>query len=276
MSGQGAREAVFPTRMNLTLTKQRLKGAQTGHSLLAKKRDALMMKFRAILRKVDEAKRLMGRVLQLASFSLAEVTYATGGEIGFQVQESVRQASYTVRAKSENVSGVMLPAFEGVRSKEGNDFNLTGLSRGGQQVQRCRETYVKAVGTLVELASLQTAFMILDEVIKATNRRVNAIEHVIIPRLDNTVAYINSELDEMDREEFFRLKKIQGKKKRDTEEADALADAAAGGAASSDADGKASGAESGEQRENPDDGIGGGAAGGGDMLDQDKDEDVIF
>ena len=41
--------------------------------------------------------------------------------------------------------------------------------------------------------------MILDEVIKATNRRVNAIEHVIIPRLDNTVAYINSELDEMDR-----------------------------------------------------------------------------
>ena len=78
------------------------------------------------------------------------------------------------------------------------------------------------------------------------------------------------------REEFFRLKKIQGKKKRDTEEADALADAAAGGAASSDADGKASGAESGEQRENPDDGIGGGAAGGGDMLDQDKDEDVIF
>ena len=128
--------------MNLTLTKQRLKGAQTGHSLLAKKRDALMNRFSAILRKVDEvsvdlledtprsillirvilqqAKRLMGRVLQLASFSLAEVTYATGGEIGFQVQESVRQASYTVRAKSENVSGVMLPAFEGVRSKEGN------------------------------------------------------------------------------------------------------------------------------------------------------------
>lgn len=41
--------------------------------------------------------------------------------------------------------------------------------------------------------------MILDEVIKATNRRVNAIEHVVIPRLENTVAYINSELDEMDR-----------------------------------------------------------------------------
>src|SRR6266436_1587097 len=85
-----------------------------------------------------------------------------------------------------------------------SDFNLTGLGRGGQQVLRSKEVYAKAVETLVELASLQTAFMILDEVIRATNRRVNAIEHVIIPRLDNTIKYIVSELDEMDREEFFR------------------------------------------------------------------------
>lgn len=64
--------------------------------------------------------------------------------------------------------------------------------------------YAKALETLVELASLQTAFTILDDVIRATNRRVNAIEHVIIPRLDGTVKYILSELDEADREEFFR------------------------------------------------------------------------
>ncbi len=118
MSGTGPREAIFPTRMNLTLTKGRLKGAQTGHSLLAKKRDALTTRFRQILKKVDDAKRSMGRVLQLASFSLAEVTY-TAGDIGYQVQESVRKASYTVKAKQENVSGVVLPAFEGVR-KEGS------------------------------------------------------------------------------------------------------------------------------------------------------------
>ena len=69
---------------------------------------------------------------------------------------------------------------------------------------KAREVYAKAIETLVELASLQTAFTILDEVIRATNRRVNAIEHVVIPRLDNTIKYIISELDEMDREEFFR------------------------------------------------------------------------
>lgn len=66
---------------------------------------------------------------------------------------------------------------------------------------------------LVELASLQTSFVTLDEVIKITNRRVNAIEHVIIPRIDRTLAYIISELDELEREEFYRLKKIQDKKR---------------------------------------------------------------
>jgi V-type H+-transporting ATPase subunit D len=62
--------------------------------------------------------------------------------------------------------------------------------------------------------------VILDEVIKVTNRRVNALEHVLIPRTENTIKYINSELDELDREEFYRLKKVQGKKKRDATVAD--------------------------------------------------------
>jgi V-type H+-transporting ATPase subunit D len=57
--------------------------------------------------------------------------------------------------------------------------------------------------------------MILDEVLKSTSRRVNALEFVMIPKLENTLNYINSELDEQDREEFFRLKKIQKLKKRE-------------------------------------------------------------
>lgn len=157
------------------------------------------------------------------------------------------------------------------------DFNLTGLGRGGQQVLRSKEVYAKAVETLVELASLQTAFMILDEVIRATNRRVNAIEHVVIPRLENTIKYITSELDEMDREEFFRsvishvvpksvriisvsrLKKVQGKKKRDAEAADKLLKAAADAI---------------DPEEVPD--VGPEIAGGGGDLLSSKDEDVIF
>jgi hypothetical protein len=124
-----------------------------------------------ITRRIDEAKRKMGRVMQIAAFSLAEVTYAVGGDIGYQVQESAKSARFRVRTKQENVSGVFLPAFESYITEGNNDFGLTGLGKGGQQVQRCRETYARAVETLVELASLQTAFVILDEVIKVVNRR---------------------------------------------------------------------------------------------------------
>lgn len=191
MASQGQRESVFPTRMALGTTKTRLKGAQTGHSLLKRKADALSKRFRTITAKIDEAKRKMGKVMQAASFSLAEVQYATG-DIGYIVQESVKSASFRVRAKQENVSGVVLPAFEpdhkDKRAAAAPEFSLTGLSRGGQQVAKARETYTKALHVLVELASLQTAFVILDEVIRMTNRRVNAIEHVIIPRLENTIS----------------------------------------------------------------------------------------
>jgi V-type H+-transporting ATPase subunit D len=90
-----------------------------------------------------------------------------------------------------------------------------GLGRGGQQIAACREAYNEALLALVELASLQTSYLILDEAIKVTNRRVNALENVLIPRLENTIAYILSELDEQEREEFFRLKLVQNRKKRE-------------------------------------------------------------
>lgn len=214
------REAVFPTRMTLGVMKGKLKGAQQGHSLLKRKSEALTKRFRDITKRIDEAKRKMGRVMQTAAFSLAEVQYATGDNIGYQVQESVKNARFQVRARQENVSGVYLPQFEKYIDDNINDFQLTGLGRGGQQIQRAKQVYSKAVETLVELASLQTAFIILDEVIKVTNRRVNAIEHVIIPRTENTIAYIMSELDELEREEFYRLKKVQEKKEQATKRQD--------------------------------------------------------
>ena len=96
--------------------------------------------------------------------------------------------------------------------------------------------------------------MILDEVIKVVNRRVNAIEHIIIPRTENTIKYINAELDELDREEFYRLKKVKGNKQRDNERSEA-----------------AEKARRGSDKENNADGLG-----GGDILGEQEDEDVIF
>lgn len=144
MSGKGQREAVFPTRMTLNATKTRLKGAQTGHSLLKRKADALTKRFRTITSKIDEAKRKMGRVMQLAAFSLAEVTFAAG-DISYIIQESVKSASYRVRARQENVSGVFLPAFEpdpNHQSGIGQGECKRAQIRGGNRLCECLERWL--------------------------------------------------------------------------------------------------------------------------------------
>ena len=126
-------------------------------------------------------------------------------------------------AAEDNVAGVKLPRFTCVHDGGDAKMNLTGLGSGGQQVAQCRKAFQESVRLLVELASLQTAFVTMDEAIKITNRRVNALEYVVVPKLENTIAYIKGELDELEREEFFRLKKVQNKKKRDAEAVEATA-----------------------------------------------------
>lgn len=203
---------VFPSRMAQTIMKSRLKGAHTGHNLLQKKSQALTLRFRQILKRIIDTKTLMGTVMKEAALSLAEAKFTTG-DFSQQILQNVNKATVKVKTKRDNVAGVQLNIFEAY--KDGNGlYDLTGLSRGGQQMKKLRENYEKAMEVLIDLASLQTSFSILDEVIKLTNRRVNAIEHVIIPKIEGTLSYIISELDELEREEFFRLKKVQEKNKR--------------------------------------------------------------
>jgi len=213
-----ARLNVFPTRMALTGLKQKLTGAIKGHSLLKKKSDALTVRFRGILMKIIENKESMGSTMKEASFSMASSKNAVGQTLIHTVLENVSQATLKLRLTSDNVAGVHLPIYKSyTESSASVALELTGLSKGGTEIKKSRESYTKALEALIELASLQTAFITLDEVIKVTNRRVNAIEHVVKPRIENTISFVITELDEAEREEFYRLKKIQGKKKRDLE-----------------------------------------------------------
>lgn len=216
MSGQSQRLTVVPTVTMLGVMKARLVGATRGHALLKKKSDALTVQFRQILKKIVSAKESMGDIMKTSSFSLTEAKYVAGENVKHIVLENVENASLRVRSRQENVAGVKLPKFEYFTEGETKN-DLTGLARGGQQVQQCRSAYIKAIEVLVELASLQTSFLTLDEAIKTTNRRVNALENVVKPRLENTIIYIKGELDELEREDFFRLKKIQGYKKKEIE-----------------------------------------------------------
>ena len=94
-----------------------------------------------------------------------------------------------------------------------NESSLLGLSKGGAQIRKCRNAYKELLELLIKLASLQSSFTQLDMALNVTNRRVNALENVVVPKLENTTHYILSELDESEREDLYRLKKVVAKKK---------------------------------------------------------------
>lgn len=260
------RLAVVPSRMSLQTMKARLSGAKKGHSMLKKKSDALMVRFRGILSEIMDSKTKAGNESKDAMLALALAKYAFGEELKHVVIENVSTASMKVKMTEDNVAGVSIPVFSklgGVNTNTANTAQdgaapgeggaggatpsggdpgssapapngsrakgavaLAGLAQGGQQITDARNTFGGTLDLLVKLASLQTSFIILDEAIKLTNRRVNALENVVQPKIANTIKYIISELDEMEREDFFRLKLIQNKKERERLEKESEEEAA--------------------------------------------------
>ncbi|VDN98893.1 unnamed protein product [Rodentolepis nana] len=167
---------VFPSRMASTTLRNQLVGAQMGLNLLKKKSDALNLHFRKIVQKIMQKKETMGDVIRDANFSLTHVKFASPSNIMAHVMQNVTKAQVKVKVSYTNIAGVNLPEFS--MFYEGSDnYELTGLSGGGQQIDKLKKTYRKTIELLVEIASLQSSFFILDAVIKTTNRRVNAIDH---------------------------------------------------------------------------------------------------
>jgi len=182
---------------------------------LKKKADALSNKFRQILKQIKAKKLVMGEELRKAYISLSGAKFSAGEVMTTSIVENVDKANYKLKILTENIVGVHLPKFDVLAEGNNNSIGqLIGLHQGGQKINKSKEIFMKALEALVELATLQTTFVTLDEVIKITNRRVNAIEYVIKPRIEKTISYIITELDEGEREEFFRLKKIQDKKRK--------------------------------------------------------------
>lgn len=212
MSGGSARYVVAPTVTVLGQMKIRLTGASKGHALLKKKADALSMRYRQILKEIIDKKEGMGDIMKASFFSMTEAVYSAGDSVKHTIKDNVETATIKVNGGLDNVAGVKIPLFKTSVLPGETKMDLTGLGRGGQQLQSCRKSYIQSIELLVALANLQTAFVTLDEALKVTNRRVNALENVVIPKIENTISYIKAELDELEREEFFRLKKVQKNK----------------------------------------------------------------
>ena len=146
-----------------------------------------------------------------AFFSMTQAEYAAGN-FKRKVAEGGMTARLRVGAGIDNVAGVKLPVFTKYETGASAENTSLGLVGGGKKIHAVREKFTVFVEMLIKLASLQTSFQTLDEALKVTNRRVNALENVTIPKIEGVLDYISRELDELEREDFTRLKLVQAKK----------------------------------------------------------------
>lgn len=171
-----------------------------GYDLLKKKSDALSARLRGLLKEIKSTKEAVGREMNGASFSISEAVWAAG-DFRKKVVEAPQKERATVRVavRTDNVAGVKLPVFTLVKEEAGagggagaavGDVETLGISGGGRQIAAAKAKFTALLDGLVKLGSLQTAFLTLDEAIKLTNRRVNALDNVVIPSIVATVRHL--------------------------------------------------------------------------------------
>jgi len=203
--------------MALTMFKGKRVGAKKGFELLKKKSDALKARHREIMKEIYRHKKNIADQAQTAFFSLTQAQYAAGDFRTQVIDGCGNSASMRVHNRIDNVAGVKLPIFMEYEASTEQKENL-GLAGGGRAIANCRAKFKAFLVSLVQLSSLQTSYITMDEALKVTNRRCNALENVTIPRIEGILSYIERELDELEREDFSRLKRVTSKKKEDAED----------------------------------------------------------
>ena len=210
-------DGINPTRMELLSLKNRTKLAVKGHGLLKEKRDALIKEFFDILDRVKGVREAAERSLKEANEALLEAQIAMGDLAVRKASLSVKE-SIDVDIKSRSVMGVSVPVTN-VKMEErsiidrGYSFSDTTI-----QLDEAAKKFEESIKFLIELGEVEKTIFLLAEEIEATKRRVNALEHIMIPRFENTEKYIDIRLQEMERENFVRLKMIRSTiEKKDNE-----------------------------------------------------------
>lgn len=210
-------DGINPTRMELLSLKNRTKLAVKGHGLLKEKRDALIKEFFDILDRVKGVREAAERSLKKANEALLEAQIAMGDLAVRKASLSVKE-SIDVDIKSRSVMGVSVPVTN-VKMEErsiidrGYSFSDTTI-----QLDEAAKKFEESIKFLIELGEVEKTIFLLAEEIEATKRRVNALEHIMIPRFENTEKYIDMRLQEMERENFVRLKMIRSTiEKKDNE-----------------------------------------------------------
>ncbi|MCI5691079.1 MAG: V-type ATP synthase subunit D [Clostridiales bacterium] len=200
---------VNATRMELTRLKGRLKTAVRGHKLLKDKRDELMKQFlevvqenRALRRRVEE-----GLLRAHGSFTVASALMSP---------EALEQAllypkqSVQLDMHFRNIMSVNVPVYDfQTQSREDGDIYPYGFASTSCEVDGAIESLSSVFQDMLKLAQVEKASQLLAEEIEKTRRRVNALEYVMIPQMQESIKYISMKLEENERNNIIRLMKVK-------------------------------------------------------------------
>jgi len=199
---------VHPTRMELLTLRKRRKIAERGRDLLREKLDALMIEFFQFVRDIGNLRAKAQDLLAEAYSSFVEAQMAMGYMKLEQTSVGVDDR-FSIDSKSRNVIGVTIPYIQvNIKPLTGFPYSVYDTSI---RLDEATLKMADAIKAIAELSSAEAAVRKLAEAIAATKRRVNSLEYVIIPRMLITIRYIEMHLEEAEREDFFRLKRIKSR-----------------------------------------------------------------
>jgi len=200
---------IKPTRSELLKLKKQIKLAKSGYSLLKKKRDGLILEFFDILKK---AKTLRVELVNEYKIALEKINIARTLEGDLRVKSIAMAINDIpdVKLTTKNIMGVKVPKIEA------SEIEKAFLERGygvynSSAIDEAASAYEKVVEKIIFAAEVETSMRKLLNEIEKTKRRVNALEFVVIPSLDKIRSFIQLRLEEMERENIFRMKRIKAK-----------------------------------------------------------------
>ncbi|HOJ95712.1 MAG TPA: V-type ATP synthase subunit D [Methanospirillum sp.] len=201
---------VKPTRSELINIKKKIKLSQNGYKILKMKRDGLIMEFFKVL---EEAKDSRGALLE--KYARAQEMMAIANTIEGSI--GVKAAAFSVREnpditlKSKNIMGVVVPEIASTQVRKGIADRGYGVIGTTPVIDDTAAAFEELVEAIIKSAEIETTMKRLLDEIESTKRRVNALEFKVIPELSEARDFIKMRLDEMEREELFRLKKIKAR-----------------------------------------------------------------
>ena len=200
---------VNPTRMELSRLKIRLKTAVRGHKLLKDKQDELMRQFIDMIKK---NKKLRERVEEMLQNSFKDFLLSRGVMSDEMLENAIAYSEDKLLAdiKTKNVMSVIVPTMTFNRDMENAEVSYPyGYAQTSADLDDAVDGLNRVMKDLLELAETEKACQLMADEVEKTRRRVNALEYMTIPQLEETIRYIQMKLDENERSSITRLMKVK-------------------------------------------------------------------